>query len=252
MSKINHVAIIMDGNGRWAKQRLRPRVWGHIRGANIVRDIVEASHDLNLKALTLYAFSTENWSRPDSEVSTLFKLLKKFLARERKSILKNNIQFKIIGEISNLPKSTQEEILSLEKDSSKNTGLKLSFAFSYGGRQEILRATNEFIKNNPGQEITAEALEENLYRPEIGDVDLLIRTGGDIRISNFLLWQVSYAELYFTKTKWPDFTKAEFLKIIENVSSHDRRFGSLDNDGNLEASMNLAALNINKLNEEKK
>lgn len=252
MSKINHVAIIMDGNGRWAKQRLRPRVWGHIRGANIVSDIVEASHDLNLRALTLYAFSTENWSRPDSEVSTLFKLLKKFLARERKSILKNNIQFKIIGEISNLPKSTQEEILSLEKDSKENTGLKLSFAFSYGGRQEILRATNEFIKNNPGQEITAEALEENLYRPEIGDVDLLIRTGGDVRISNFLLWQVSYAELYFTKTKWPDFTKGEFLKIIENVSSHDRRFGSLDNKGNLEASMNLAASNINKLNEGKK
>src|SRR5690606_5488931 len=123
MAEIKHVAIIMDGNGRWAKQRLRPRVWGHIRGANIVSDIVEASHDLNLRALTLYAFSTENWSRPDSEVSTLFKLLKKFLARERKSILKNNIQFKIIGEISNLPKSTQEEILSLEKDSKENTGL---------------------------------------------------------------------------------------------------------------------------------
>src|SRR5690606_37715412 len=252
MTKVKHVAIIMDGNGRWARQRLRPRVWGHIRGANIVSDIVEASHDLKLDALTLYAFSTENWSRPDSEVSTLFKLLKKFLARERKNILKNNIKFKIIGEIENLPEDTQKAIISLEEDSKNNKGLKLSFAFSYGGRQEIIHAVNKFIKENPAKEIKMEDLASNLYRPECGDVDLLIRTGGDMRISNFLLWQISYAELFFTKTKWPDFTRDEYIKILNEASKHERRFGSLSHEGNLQESTRLAVGNINKLQEERK
>lgn len=242
----------MDGNGRWAKQRLRPRVWGHIRGANIVSDIVEASHDLKLEALTFYAFSTENWSRPEGEVATLFKLLKKFLIRERKNILKNNIKFKIIGEIENLPEDTQKEIIRLEDDSKSNTGLKLSFAFGYGGRQEIVHAVNKFIKKHPTQQIKMEDLAENLYRPESGDVDLLIRTGGDLRVSNFLLWQISYAELFFTKTKWPDFTRTEYIKILNEVSKHDRRFGGLNNEGNLLETTRLAAGNINKWQEEKK
>jgi len=239
-SKIKHVAIIMDGNGRWAQDKLRPRVWGHIRGSRIVNKIVEASSDTGLEALTLYAFSTENWSRPEQEIATLFKLLVKFLKRERAQLKKNNIQFKVIGDISRLDQAAQKLISDVENESGTNAGLKLSFAFSYGGRQEILDSVNQFIAKNPGKQITEEELQNNLYRPEAGDVDLLIRTAGDQRISNFLLWQISYAELFFTDTKWPDFTGQEFLDILESVGHRDRRFGSLDNQGSLEQSKKLA------------
>lgn len=236
---INHVAIIMDGNGRWAKEKLRPRVWGHVRGSNKVSEIVEAASKMNLKALTLYAFSTENWSRPNSEISILFKLLKKFLLKERESIKKNNIQFMVIGNISGLDSGTQNLIKELEDESSDNTGLKLSFAFSYGGRAEIIDAANAFISRNPNKPLTEESLEEYLYRPEAGDVDLMIRTGGNKRISNYLLWQMSYAELFFTDTKWPDFNTIEFEEIVNQVSLRDRRFGSLDNDGSLKKTKSL-------------
>lgn len=236
---INHVAIIMDGNGRWAKEKFRPRVWGHIRGSNIVTSIVEKASDINLDALTLYAFSTENWSRPEKEVSTLFKLLKKFLIRERDSIKRNNIQFQVIGNIQGLNKETQNLIKELENESKENTGLKLSFAFSYGGRAEIVDSVNTFIRKNPNCEITEESLESYLYRPDTGNVDLMIRTGGDKRISNYLLWQMSYAELFFTDTKWPDFTTIEFEKIINQVSCRDRRFGSLDNAGSFDKTREL-------------
>ena len=236
---IHHVAIIMDGNGRWARNRFRPRVWGHVRGSHVVTSIVEKACDLGLKALTLYAFSTENWSRPDMEISILFKLLKKFLLKERISIKKNNIQFKVIGDISNLSDETQMLILSLEEESRNNTGLKLSFAFSYGGRREILDSVNKFIIANPGKPISEEDLSLNLYRPESEDVDLLIRTGGDQRISNFLLWQINYAELYFTDKKWPDFSASSFQNIIKEVGSRDRRFGSLNNEGSLEGTQKL-------------
>jgi undecaprenyl diphosphate synthase len=237
--EINHVAVIMDGNGRWAKEKFRPRVWGHIRGTNIVTSIVETASDMKLGALTLYAFSTENWSRPNTEVSILFKLLKKFLIKERQTIKKNNIQFRVIGHIGGLDKETQNLIKLLEDESAENSGLKLSFAFSYGGRTEIIDSVNSFIEDNPGVKITENDLENNLYRPDIGDVDLMIRTGGDKRISNYLLWQMSYAELFFTDTKWPDFTTMEFEKIIDQVSLRDRRFGSLDNDGSLAKTKNL-------------
>jgi undecaprenyl diphosphate synthase len=233
-TSIRHIAIIMDGNGRWATERRRPRVWGHVRGSNIVTSIVEKASDMKVNALTLYAFSTENWSRPDLEVRTLFKLLKKFLQKEQKSIIKNNIVFEVIGDISGLDEATQSIIEETKNLSQINTGLKLSFAFSYGGRQEIVNSINKHIKQSPGILIDESKLEENLYRPEIGDVDLLIRTGGDKRISNFLLWQVSYAELFFTDTKWPDFTPNQFETIVKEVQSRDRRFGSLDNAGSLE------------------
>ncbi len=247
-NSIQHVAIIMDGNGRWANQRFRPRVWGHIRGSKIVNNIVESASNKGLKALTLYAFSTENWSRPNEEVSTLFKLLKKFLLKERESIKKNNIQFRVIGDISKLNAETQRLISDVESESAQATGLKLSFAFSYGGRTEIVDAVNKFSKNNPNKEITEEDIQKNLYRPDVGDVDLMIRTGGDQRISNFLLWEMSYAELFFTQTKWPDFKVSEFESIIEKVSTRDRRFGSLDNKGSLEQSKELAK-NKGKKNE---
>ncbi len=227
MSSIKHVAIIMDGNGRWAKTRFRPRIWGHVRGSGVVSDIVEAADDMGIKSLTLYAFSTENWSRPLDEVSTLFKLLKKFLMKEKAKILSNNIKFKVIGEITNLPKDTVDLIRDVENLSSQATGLNLTFAFSYGGRAEIVRAINNFNEKNPGVSMQESDLSSFMYRPEVGDVDLMIRTGGDQRISNFLLWQMAYAELYFTQTQWPDFSVSEFKEIIEKVSNRERRFGNV-------------------------
>lgn len=243
MSDIKHVAIIMDGNGRWANQRFRPRIWGHVRGTSVVSNIVQAADDMGLESLTMYAFSTENWSRPIEEVSTLFKLLKKFLLKEKQRILNNNIKFKVIGETKNLPEETIKLIREVEELSKNATGLNLTFAFSYGGRMEILRAVNTFQKNNPGKEMTEEDLHSLMYRPETGDVDLMIRTGGEQRISNFLLWQMAYAELYFTPTKWPDFTASEFSKIVQNVSNRERRFGNVSAQSGLQNSMDLAQTN---------
>ena len=232
-SQINHVAIIMDGNGRWAKQRLRPRVWGHIRGASVVADIVEQADDLGVQSLTLYAFSTENWSRPDGEVRLLFKLLRKFLEKEYDRIIENNIRFRVIGDTSGLPRTTLRTIENLSNKTVQNSGLKLNFAFGYGGRQEILDAANSWIKENPGKELTLEQLESGLYAPECEDVDLLIRTGGDKRISNFLLWQAAYAELFFTDVKWPDFTVGHFKEIVSRVQRRERRFGSVEVDADV-------------------
>lgn len=240
MSAINHVAIIMDGNGRWAKERRRPRFWGHVKGSQIVSEIVSSAVEQNLKALTLYAFSTENWSRPKDEIKTLFKLLEKFLQRERKNILKNNVQFKIIGDITNLGESTKKLISEIEKESAHCSGLKLSLAFSYGGRREIVDAVNSFLKNNPNQDITEEDITNSLYRPECGDVDLLIRTAGDQRISNFLLWQCSYAELFFTQTKWPDFNSQEFVKILDETRCRERRFGTVSKNASMDKAKTLA------------
>lgn len=243
MSHIKHVAIIMDGNGRWAKKRFRPRVWGHMRGSGIVSDIVETADDMGLKALTLYAFSTENWSRPAEEVSTLFKILKKFLLKEKARILANNIKFRVIGDIQNLPHETVSLIKEVENASQNATGLFLTFAFGYGGRAEILQSINQFIASNPGKAITESELASLMYRPESGDVDLLIRTGGEQRVSNFLLWQIAYAELYFTATKWPDFTSNEFCKIVNDVSNRERRFGNVCSQVDLKQTVDLAITN---------
>lgn len=240
MNTIKHVAIIMDGNGRWANQRFHPRVWGHVRGSQRVTEIVEAAVKSNLSALTLYAFSTENWSRPVLEIKTLFKILYKFLKKERLNLINNNIAFKVIGDISALDEKTKSLIVEIEKETSFNSGLKLSFAFSYGGRKEIVDAVNSFIINNPGKLIQEENISQLLYRPEIGDVDLMIRTAGDQRISNFMLWQVSYGELYFTQTQWPDFTSIEFVEILNQVSKRNRRFGSLDSSSNFQFTKEMA------------
>jgi undecaprenyl diphosphate synthase len=240
MLSIKHVAIIMDGNGRWAKKRFRPRIWGHVRGSGVVSDIVRAADDMGLKALTMYAFSTENWSRPLEEVSTLFKLLKKFLIKEKNRIITNNIKFKVIGEIQNLPHETVELIKEIEALTKDATGLHLTFAFNYGGRAEIVRAVNSFKMEHSDRPMTENDLNNLMYRPETGDVDLMIRTGGEQRISNFLLWQMAYAELYFTPTKWPDFTHSEFKKIIEHVSGRERRFGNVCSQSALEESLEKA------------
>jgi undecaprenyl diphosphate synthase len=242
-NNIQHVAIIMDGNGRWAEGRAHQRIWGHIRGSSVVTNIVEEADDLGVKALTLYAFSTENWSRPKTEIKTLFKLLKKFLIKERKKIMENKIRFSVIGEIEDLPEATINLIKDVEQETRCNDGLKLTFAFGYGGRTELVSAVNNFIKENPDKEITEEDITNNLFQPDLGEVDLLIRTGGDQRISNFLLWQVAYAELYFTKTKWPDFKKSEFRSILSFVQGRERRFGNINSQESLELSTQLAKEN---------
>jgi undecaprenyl diphosphate synthase len=225
MSSIKHVAIIMDGNGRWAEGRSRQRVWGHVRGSSIVSDIVEEADDRGIEALTLYAFSTENWSRPLQEINTLFSLLKKFLLKEKKRIIDNNIRFKVMGKLDGLPEETKKIIKDLENETKDLNGLKLTFAFGYGGRSEIIDTVNRLREEVKDRDVTEEDFSKYLYQPELGDVDLLIRTGGDQRISNFLLWQVAYAELYFTETPWPDFSRKEFGEIIEKVTTRERRFG---------------------------
>lgn len=244
MSSIKNVAIIMDGNGRWAKERLRPRVWGHVRGSNKVSEIVTEAAQMGLESLTLYAFSTENWSRPTDEVTSLFKLLKKFLIKEKKTLIKDNIIFDVIGNYKVLDSKIVEVIESIKNETKNNTGLKLSLAINYGGRAEIVDAVNSFLKTSKSREISEHDIAENLYGNNTVNIDLLIRTAGDKRISNFLLWQISYAELFFTDTKWPNFTKKEFKKIIESVSSRDRRFGSIDTQSNLQKSKIKADINL--------
>ncbi len=240
-SNLSHVAIIMDGNGRWAKKRSHLRAWGHVRGSLVVSDIVQEASDLGIPELTLYAFSTENWSRPIHEVRTLFNLLKKFLIRERKRLIDNNVLFKVVGDISVLPHETIELIKELENITKFNQGIKLNFAFNYGGRKEIVEAVNRALDKN--EKITEGSILQNLDLPE---VDLLIRTGGEKRISNFLLWQMAYSELYFTNTMWPDFTKKEFNFIIEEYKTRERRFGSISKTSCLEKS-NLISLKNKEL-----
>lgn len=230
MNSIKHVAIIMDGNGRWAKQRHRPRVWGHIRGSQRVNDIVTTACSLNLESLTMYAFSTENWSRPNSEIKSLFKILKKFLKKERSTILKNNIKFDVIGNYSVLNSEIVCMIDSLIEETKLNTGLNLSLAINYGGRAEIVNAVNEFLKVTDSREMTEADLSNHLYNSNINNIDLVIRTAGEQRVSNFLLWELCYAEFFFTETKWPDFTKEEFSNIIQKVSGRERRFGNIQKE----------------------
>jgi len=231
----------MDGNGRWAKQRLHPRAWGHVRGANKVSKIVSEAADLNLESLTLYAFSTENWSRPTSEVTSLFKLLRKFLTKEHNTLIKNNIQFDVIGNYKVLDAKIVDIIESIKSETQGNTGLKLCLAINYGGRAEIVDAVNDFFRVNPGRELTESDITKHLYNNQIPNIDLMIRTAGDHRISNFLLWQASYAEFYFTDTKWPDFTNEEFRSILESVSGRERRFGGIEKDKSLDQNQTIAS-----------
>ena len=248
MNTIKNVAIIMDGNGRWAKMKHRPRVWGHIRGSHKVHEIVTESVKMGLDSLTLYAFSTENWSRPSDEIKNLFKILKKFLVKEKKTLIKNNIQFGVIGNYKVLDSSIVEIIEDIKEATLQNTGMQLSLAINYGGRAEILDAVNSFLKNKHKDEITEEELSQHLYNPKVQNIDLLIRTAGDTRISNFLLWQLCYAELYFSQTKWPDFSIAEYKSIIDNVGNRERRYGSIETEASLEKSKEKALLNQKVIN----
>lgn len=227
-----HIAIILDGNGRWAKAKGMPRNYGHTAGARNVETVCQAAHDLGVKYVTMYAFSTENWNRPEGEVEALMKLLESYLKNCIKTADKNNMRVRVIGDTTRLSERFQERIRELEAASAKNDGLNLQIAINYGGRDEMTRAMRRMSedvaagKRKP-EEITESVFEEYLDTAGIPDPDLLIRTSGELRLSNFLLWQLAYSEFYFTDVPWPDFHKEELERAIEAYNKRDRRFGGL-------------------------
>ncbi|MDG3582405.1 isoprenyl transferase [Galbibacter pacificus] len=225
-----HIAVIMDGNGRWAKQKGKLRVFGHENGAKAVKEVVEGCAEIGVKNLTLYAFSTENWNRPKMEVDTLMKLLVSSLRKELHTLVENNIRLKIIGTIEALPETARKELLEVIEKTKQNTHMTLTIALSYGGREELKNAVIELCTKVKNNIISIDSIDESiinnhLYTHDLPDVDLLIRTSGEHRISNFLLWQIAYAELYFTKTLWPDFTKEHLWEALINYQNRERRFG---------------------------
>ncbi|MDL1955937.1 MAG: isoprenyl transferase [Candidatus Desulfofervidus auxilii] len=227
-----HVAIIMDGNGRWAKRRGLPRIVGHQEGAKRAREIVETARELGIKILTLYTFSYENWQRPQEEVKFLMHLLEDYLKEERKNLIKEDIRLQAIGDLSLLPKTTYETLQSVIKDTIHCQSMIFNLAISYGGRQEIIYAVRnliEKIKQNKIkiEDINIDLFSKFLWTKGLPDPDLIIRTGGEIRISNFLLWQCAYAEFYFTPILWPDFHKAEFIEALKDYQNRERRFGKI-------------------------
>jgi undecaprenyl diphosphate synthase len=228
-----HIAIIMDGNGRWAGQRNYPRILGHKAGINSVRTAVEACAQIGIEALTLYAFSVENWKRPRHEVEGLWRLLRYYLRRELPSLMRNDVQLAAIGRIESLPDSAQAELRNAIQKTASNRGMRLNLAINYGGRTELVDAVNAMLDNArlegnlDALEITEESIASHLYTAGLKDPDLLIRTSGEMRISNFLLWQIAYAELYVTDTLWPDFGRTDLLEAIAEYQNRDRRFGGL-------------------------
>lgn len=227
-----HIAIIMDGNGRWAKKRMMPRTYGHAQGSKTVEKICEDAYRMGIEYLTVYAFSTENWQRPKEEVDTLMNLLRDYMKDCIKTSKKNNMRVRIIGDITKLDTDLQESIKKLEEASANNTGLKFQVALNYGGRDEILRAAKKFAvdyaANLSELDAVREADFENyLDTAGIPSPELLIRTSGEVRLSNYLLWQLAYAEFYFTDVLWPDFDKKELQKAIEYYNKRDRRFGGI-------------------------
>ena len=225
-----HVAIIMDGNGRWAKNRGVSRVYGHKKGAEAVREIVETSREIGISWLTLYAFSEENWKRPKTEINALMSLLKRFLKNELNRMVKNGIRLQSIGRIDNLPKGTRDVLLQTIDQTSSNKDMVLTLALSYGGRQEIVDAIQRIVANCENGTISVGEISEQLvsrflYTEDMPDPDLLIRTSGEYRVSNFLLWQIAYTEFYITSTLWPDFGRSEYLKAILDFQKRERRFG---------------------------
>lgn len=227
-----HVAIIMDGNGRWAKKRGLPRIMGHRAGIKSVREVVTACAELGIKVLTLYAFSKENWQRPQKEVNTLMDLLKQYLDKEEKELMDNNIKFISIGQREQLPQKVRERLNQVEKLTQDNRGLILNLALNYGSRAEIVDATQKIARLAKNDNFKIEELDEKifsefLYTKGLPDPDLLIRTSGEMRISNFLLWQISYAEIYVTEKLWPDFRKKDLIAAVDDFQKRERRFGAL-------------------------
>jgi len=225
---IQHVAIIMDGNGRWAELRGLPRIEGHREGIKRVRETIDTSIELNLRALTLYVFSMENWQRPSQEVNALMALLDFYLRQEMHKLARDNVVFRAIGNIERFPISIQNLFMEFESLTSKNTGLLLIGALSYSGREEILRAVSRILRDGiRPEDINEEVFEDHLDTRGIPPPDLIIRTSGEMRLSNFLLWQSAYSELYFTETLWPDFGKDEFISAITEYQKRERRFGTI-------------------------
>ena len=225
-----HVAVIMDGNGRWAKKHRLSRIQGHEKGSDAVRAVVRTCREIGISHLTLYAFSTENWQRPKNEINALMILLKKFLKSEQKEMQEKNIRLNVMGQIERLPQDVRRELSKVMTLTEKNNALYLHLALSYGGRAEIVRMVQALLKKCKMGQIEPEAINErliaeHLYTQGIPDPDLLIRTSGEMRISNFLLWQIAYTELYITPTLWPDFGKQEFLQILKDYQHRERRFG---------------------------
>ena len=224
----SHVGIIMDGNGRWAALRGLPRIEGHRRGVERSREVIELAAELGLKALTLYAFSTENWRRPSSEVTTLMKLLELYLRKEVAGFMRNNIVFKAIGDVWRLPENIQSVLRETEEKTSSNTGMVLVTALSYSGRNEIIRAVKKILYSGvKPEDLTEEMFASCLDTAGLSAPDLIIRTSGEMRISNFLLWQSAYSEFYFTDTLWPDFSRDEFLLAVQDYQRRERRFGAV-------------------------
>tara|TARA_B100000579_G_scaffold435210_1_gene457912 strand:- start:127 stop:834 length:708 start_codon:yes stop_codon:yes gene_type:complete len=222
-----HIAITMDGNGRWAKEKGKNRIFGHNQSIKSVRDTLEGAVEYGIKFLTLFTFSTENWKRPKKEINALMKLLVAAIHQETKVLLKHNVKLETIGDTSKLPRKTQNELLECIRITKQNTGLTLTLALSYSGKWEILNAVKNILKNDSNkQEITEEEFEQYLSTKNVPDPELLIRTSGEKRISNFMLWQIAYSELYFTEKKWPDFRKEDLKEAIINYQKRERRFGN--------------------------
>ena len=227
-----HVAIILDGNGRWAKKRGMPRNYGHVQGSKNVERICEDAYKMGIKYLTVYAFSTENWNRPKDEVDALMKLLRNYMKTCLKTAEKNRMKVRVIGDISRLDEDIRKRILELEKASEHNDGLNFQIAINYGSRDEMIRAMRAMANDVEAGTLAPEAISEKIFESyldthDIPDPDLLIRTSGELRLSNYLLWQMAYTELYFPDVTWPDFTKEELTKAIEQYNSRDRRFGGV-------------------------
>jgi len=228
-----HVAIIMDGNGRWAKLRGKPRIAGHKEGAESVRAILDTFGRLEVEVVTLYAFSTENWKRPVDEVDALMQMLKYYVGKELENVHRNNIRFKAIGKIDGLGKDVQKALRKAEERTAENTGTQVNVALNYGGRAEIVEAARKAYARfaEEGRDfagVTEEDIESNLYTGGLPEVDLLIRTSGEMRVSNFLLWQIAYAEIYVTETLFPDFRRTEILKAVLEFQNRNRRFGGVE------------------------
>lgn len=227
-----HIAIILDGNGRWAKKRMMPRNYGHVQGSKTVENICEEAYNMGVEYLTVYAFSTENWKRPKEEVDALMKLLRSYLKNCQKTSSKNNMKVRVLGELDGLSEDIRSSILELEKVSANNTGLHFQVALNYGGRDEIMRAAKRLAADYKSGRIELNDMNMELFSgyldtSGIPDPDLLIRTSGEKRISNFLLWQSAYTEFYFTDTLWPDFDREELRKAIEYYGSRDRKYGGI-------------------------
>jgi undecaprenyl diphosphate synthase len=227
-----HVAIIMDGNGRWAKRRGLPRIAGHRAGIKSVREIIETASESNINYLTLYAFSSENWKRPKKEVNSLMNILRQYLQKELKTLKEKNIRLKAIGKINSLPSAVKKNLHKAINETKNNQGLTLVLALSYGSQDEIIQAVKKIVTDVKGgkinkKQISKELFSQYLYTSDMPNPDLLIRTSGELRLSNFLLWQSSYTEFYFSRKLWPDFKKRDFKRILNNFKKRERRFGKI-------------------------